>query len=118
MKQRLEGAAADLKLPAWPVGATAAAPRAALLQAHLFGKAVRLLANIAAFDALLGRGTLLSLALERLLQLQVRTREITVSIPVTNLPMDLSLTLYHNSSLCRACYKQKCLTFMMYGPLD
>lgn len=70
-QRRLEAAAGQLKLPPWPQAATAAAPRAAAVLAHRFGKSLRLVANVAAFDALLPRQPLLSIVFDRLLQQQV-----------------------------------------------
>ena len=70
VRQRLEASVGLVKLPPWPHSAAAAAPNAAAFLAHRFGKAVRLIANIAAFDSLLPRAGLISMALERLLQQQ------------------------------------------------
>ena len=70
VRQRLEASVGLVKLPPWPQSTAAAAPNAAAFVAHQFGKAVRLIANIAAFDSLLPRAGLISMALERLLQQQ------------------------------------------------
>ncbi|KAK9839474.1 hypothetical protein WJX81_004262 [Elliptochloris bilobata] len=69
--ERLSDAVAALRLPPWPPAATAAAPQAAALLARRFGKALRLLRALGAFDGVLARGPLLSLALERLLHQQM-----------------------------------------------
>jgi len=62
----------ELRLPPWPPAATAAAPAAAALLARRFGKALRLLRALGAFEGVLARGPLVALALERLLHQQVR----------------------------------------------
>jgi len=70
-KARLEAAIQLAKLPPWPFAAVSAAPTAAAFLAHRFGKALRLLENIAAFDSLLPRAALQSMAFERIIQQQV-----------------------------------------------
>lgn len=71
MRERLEGAVAALQLPPWPPAATSAWKRAGVLLARRFGRGVRLIRSIAAFEGVLARPLLLQLALERLLQGQV-----------------------------------------------
>ncbi len=55
----------------WPAAAVAASPAAAAYLVHRFGKALRLAANIAAFDSLLPRDSLISMVFERIFQQQV-----------------------------------------------
>ena len=70
-KARLEASIPLVKLPPWPHPAVTAAPSAAAFLVHRFGKALRLLRNIAAFDSLLPRSTLTAMAFERIIQQQV-----------------------------------------------
>ncbi len=55
IRQRLERAVAGTRLPPWPPTATAASRRATIFLARRFGKALRLLRNIVAFDGVLPR---------------------------------------------------------------
>ena len=55
IRQRLERAVAGTRLPPWPPTATAASRRATIFLACRFGKALRLLHNIATFDGVLPR---------------------------------------------------------------
>ena len=71
VQAKLEAAVASLALPAWPPAALAATRRAALHLAHRFGRGLRLLAAVCAFDGSLPRGALQRLALERLVTHQL-----------------------------------------------
>lgn len=71
VRSRLEAAIQLVNLPPWPAAAVAASPQAANYLAHRFGKALRLTANVAAFDNLLPRAVLTSMVYERLFQQQV-----------------------------------------------
>ena len=55
IRQRLERAVAGVRLPPWPPTATAASRTATVFLARRFGKALRLLHNILAFDGVLPR---------------------------------------------------------------
>ena len=55
IRQRLERAVAGTRLPPWPPTATAASPRASVFLARRFGKALRLMHSIFAFDGVLPR---------------------------------------------------------------
>jgi hypothetical protein len=68
---RLEHAVNRLRLPQWPRGGAAAWKPAAVLQARRFGKALRLLRAIAAFDGVLMQGSLVSLAFDGLISCKV-----------------------------------------------
>ena len=71
MQSKLEAAVEGLALPAWPPAALAASRRAAVHVAHRFGRGLRLLAAVCAFDGSLPRGALQRLALDRLVQQQL-----------------------------------------------
>ena len=73
-RSRLEAAIALVKLPPWPAAAVAASPMAAAYLFHRFGKSLRLVANIVAFDSLLPRDALMSMVFERVFQQQVRLK--------------------------------------------
>lgn len=60
-----------LALPAWPPAAVAASRRAAVHLAQRFGRGLRLLAAVCAFDGSLPRAALQRLALERLVTAQL-----------------------------------------------
>ena len=70
-RSRLEAAIGLVKLPPWPAAAVTASPIAASFLVHRFGKALRLVTNIAAFDSLLPRAALMGMIFERLFQQQV-----------------------------------------------
>lgn len=55
VRQRLEKAVASTRLPPWPAAATATSRRATIFLARRFGKALRLLHSILAFDGFLPR---------------------------------------------------------------
>ena len=74
MRERLTEAAADARLPPWPLAATAASSRAAVFLASSFGKALRLLASIAAFSGVLAPSELQQLAFDNVIRRQVRPR--------------------------------------------
>ena len=61
-----------LLVPPWPSAAVAVSSIATAVRARRFGRAVRLLANIAAFDGALPAATLAELALRDVVQQQVR----------------------------------------------
>lgn len=63
---KLEAAVERLALPAWPPAALAASRRAALHLARRFGRGLRLLAGVCAFDGSLPRTALQRLALDKL----------------------------------------------------
>ncbi len=71
MQGKLEAAVDALVLPAWPPAAVAASRRAAVHQAQRFGRGLRLLAAVCAFDGSLPRAALQRLALERLVTEQL-----------------------------------------------
>ena len=75
---KLEEAVPLAKLPAWPADALSASPEASDFLAHRFGKACRLIQNIAAFDKFLPRATLQQMVFERLYQLQVTIASIKI----------------------------------------
>ncbi len=60
-----------LRVPPWPSTAVAVSSAATVVRARRFGRAVRLLANVAAFDGLLPAETLAELALRDVVQRQV-----------------------------------------------
>lgn len=63
---KLDAAVEGLALPAWPPAALAASRRAALHLARRFGRGLRLLAGVCAFDGSLPRAALQRLALDKL----------------------------------------------------
>lgn len=67
VRARLEEAVQRLRLPKWPRAAADAWRPAAVLLARRFGKALRLMRAVAAFEGTLARGPLCALAIERLL---------------------------------------------------
>lgn len=71
VQAKLESAVEALALPAWPPAAVAASRRAAVHLAHRFGRGLRLLAAVCAFDSSLPRTALQRLALERLVTAQL-----------------------------------------------
>eukprot|EP00887_Chlorella_sp_A99_P007831 scaffold20.g7831.t1 len=81
---RLAAAVDATVLPPWPPAALAACPRAAVLLAERFGRGVRLLQAACSFAAVLPRGPLQKLALERLLaqQLLPYARSAAGNLPV------------------------------------
>ena len=78
---RLEESVSLVKLPPWPAAALQASHEGSNYLAHRFGKAVRLTANIGAFDKFLPRNVLQDMIFDRLLQQQVDSRiELTVKL--------------------------------------
>lgn len=71
VRERLAAAAADARLPPWPLAATAASSRAAVFVAARFSKVLRLLASIAAFSGVLAPAELQQLALDSVIRKQV-----------------------------------------------
>ncbi|CAL8463414.1 g2948 [Coccomyxa elongata] len=67
VRARLEDAVGQVRLPRWPRPAAEAWRPAAVLLARRFGKALRLLRAVAAFEGTLARGPLCTLAFDRLL---------------------------------------------------
>lgn len=67
VQAKLEEAVGGLALPAWPPAALETSRRAAIHLAQRFGRGVRLLASVCAFDGGLPRSALQRLALERLM---------------------------------------------------
>ena len=55
VRQRLDKAVVSTRLPPWPAAATATSQRATIFLARRFGKALRLLHSILAFDGFLPR---------------------------------------------------------------
>lgn len=55
VRQRLENAVVHTRLPPWPAAATATSRRATVFLARRFGRALRLLHSILAFDGFLPR---------------------------------------------------------------
>ncbi|KAK9815407.1 hypothetical protein WJX72_003173 [[Myrmecia] bisecta] len=102
--KRLEEAVERMQLPPWPPAAVAASQRAALLLARRFGKTLRLLHNIGAFEGTLARGPLVMLALDRLLHRQVlpylRTAAADVPVAVDRAEHEstIALKLWEESS--------------------
>ncbi len=74
VREQLTSAAADARLPPWPLAATAASGRAAVFLAARFGKALRLLASIAAFSGVLAPQELQQLAFDNVIRRQVAPR--------------------------------------------
>lgn len=64
---KLEAAVAALALPAWPPAALAASRRAAIHNAQRFGRGVRLLGSVCAFEGSLPRNVLQRLAFDQLI---------------------------------------------------
>ncbi len=71
MATKLRDTVDRLQVPPWPSAAVAVSSVAAVVRSRRFGRAVRLLANIAAFDGALPTGTLVELALRDVVQRQV-----------------------------------------------
>lgn len=74
VQARLQHAVDVLRVPQWPHTATAAWKQAGMLLARRFGKALRLLRAIVAFDGILAQAPLVSLAFDALI-----TRKVTAS---------------------------------------
>ena len=68
----LADAVDKLRVPQWPHGAAAAWRQAGALLAGRFGKALRLLRAITAFDGILAQAPLVSLAFDALITRKVR----------------------------------------------
>ena len=70
---KLREAAQRVVVPAWPRAAVAASPAAAQAQGRRFGRAVRLLRSLAAFEGAVPSAPLRALALDTIFAGQVRT---------------------------------------------
>lgn len=70
---KLTEAAQRMFVPPWPRAAVAVAPIAIQTQGRRFGRAVRLLRSIAAFEGAMPSATLRSLALDTIFARQVRS---------------------------------------------
>ncbi|KAI3437850.1 hypothetical protein D9Q98_000296 [Chlorella vulgaris] len=66
-QSKLEAAVGALMLPPWPPAALAASRQAAIHLSQRFGRGVRLLGSVCAFDSSLPRGVLQRLALDQLM---------------------------------------------------
>lgn len=66
-QSKLEAAVGALMLPPWPPAALAASRQAAIHLSQRFGRGVRLLGSVCAFDSSLPRGSLQRLALDQLM---------------------------------------------------
>lgn len=71
VRSKLEEAAEALHLPPWPAAAAQAHPPASTILARRFGKGLRLLAAVAAFEGVLAREQLMAIALDKLITRQV-----------------------------------------------
>ena len=70
---RLETTVKATRLPAWGPAAAAASAQVRTFSAARFGRALRVMRSVAAFEGVLARGVLHSLALDSLLSRQVRS---------------------------------------------
>ena len=80
VREKLEQAAELLHLPPWPAAAAQAHPPASAILARRFGRGLRLLAAVAAFEGLLAREHLISIAMDKLVNRQVRLRTVWVAV--------------------------------------
>ncbi len=71
VREKLEQAAEQLHLPPWPAAAAQAHPPACAILARRFGKGLRILAAVAAFEGVLAREHLITIALDKLTNRQV-----------------------------------------------
>ena len=71
VRSKLEEAAEGLHLPPWPAAAAQAHPPASTILARRFGKGLRVLAAVAAFEGVLAREQLTAIALDKLITRQV-----------------------------------------------
>ena len=71
VRERLEQAAEQLHLPPWPAAAAQAHPPACAILARRFGRGLRILAAVAAFEGVLAREHLIAIALDKLINRQV-----------------------------------------------
>ena len=71
VRERLEHAAEQLHLPPWPAAAAQAHPPASAILARRFGKGLRLLAAVAAFEGVLAQEHLIAVAMDKLVNRQV-----------------------------------------------
>ncbi|KAL3131084.1 hypothetical protein ABBQ38_000395 [Trebouxia sp. C0009 RCD-2024] len=78
VRQRLERAVASTRLPPWPAAATATSRRATIFLARRFGKALRLLHSVLAFDGFLPRR---SVSLPTLHKLHVIASNFLITLP-------------------------------------
>ena len=73
VEMKLSEAAQRMLVPAWPRAAVAVSPVAIQAQGRRFGRAVRLLRSIAAFEAAMPSAPLRALALDTIFSRQVRS---------------------------------------------
>ena len=78
VRERLEQAVEQLHLPPWPATAAQAHPPASAILARRFGRGLRLLAGVAAFEGVLAREHLVSIAMDKLVNRQVRLRPVWI----------------------------------------
>ncbi|CAK0740516.1 hypothetical protein CVIRNUC_001256 [Coccomyxa viridis] len=71
VRSKLEEAAEALHLPPWPAAAAQAHPPTSTILARRFGKGLRLLAAVAAFEGVLAREQLMAIALDKLITRQL-----------------------------------------------
>ena len=70
-REKLEQAAEQLHLPSWPASAAQAHPPACAVLARRFGKGLRILAAVAAFEGILAREHLIAIAMDKIVNRQV-----------------------------------------------
>ncbi len=75
----MDQAAEQLHLPPWPAAAAQAHPPARAILARRFGRGLRLLAAMAAFEGVLAREHLVSIAMDKLVNRQVRLLGVCVA---------------------------------------
>lgn len=71
VREKLEQAAEQLHLPPWPAAAAQAHSPACAILARRFGKGLRILAAVAAFEGILAQEHLIAIALDKLINRQV-----------------------------------------------
>ena len=71
VREKLEQAVEQLHLPPWPAAAVQAHPPASAILARRFGKGIRLLVAVAAFEGVLAREQLIAIAMDKLVNRQV-----------------------------------------------
>ena len=74
VREKLEQAAEQLHLPPWPAAAAQAHIPACAILARRFGKGVRILAAVAAFEGVLSREHLIATGMDKLVNRQVSFR--------------------------------------------
>ena len=71
VREKLEQAVEQLNLPPWPAAAAQAHPPACAILARRFGKGLRILAAVAAFEGILAREHLIAIGMDKLVNRQV-----------------------------------------------